>query len=192
MIYNIDKNNRIAYLKFILEDFEEVDFPLETMTHLNSYLGELKEISIDYTYFDEWLSKQRVKRELDYLVIHTTATIQTAKVSSIVSYWKNNLKWSRPGYHILIKPDGSYSILFDLEYATNGVYGYNQNSIHISYIGGIDENGKPIDNRTDEQKVTLKYISDKLITKYKLEMKGHRDFPKVNKTCPCFDVKTEF
>lgn len=68
--------------------------------------------------------------------------------------------------------------------------GYNANSIHISYIGGVDANGKAVDNRTEAQKRTqirlLKRLKKQFPTAIIL---GHRDFPGVIKECPSFDVK---
>ncbi len=128
-------------------------------------------------------------REIKYLTLHCTATPQTTTVESIKNHWKNVLGWSAPGYHWLIKPDGTAVNLLPIEEVSNGVRGYNKNSIHISYIGGIDPKGKALDNRTDLQK--LRTIE--LLQKYKKMfpdaiIKGHRDFPNVQKECPSFEV----
>ncbi len=99
------------------------------------------------------------------------------------------LGWSAPGYHWLIKPDGVAVNLLPVEEVSNGVRGYNKNAIHISYIGGIDGKGKALDNRTDLQKIR----TIELLQKYKKAfpnaiIKGHRDFPNVQKECPSFEV----
>ena len=60
-----------------------------------------------------------------------------------------------PGYHFIIKPDGEAVKLLSVDEVSNGVKGFNSETINISYIGGIDKQGKPIDNRTDAQKATL-------------------------------------
>ena len=128
-------------------------------------------------------------RTIKYLAIHCTATPQTATVESIKNYWKNNLGWKNPGYHIIVKPDGSAIELLPIDKVSNGVAGFNSVTINISYIGGVDANNKPLDNRTDAQKQSLLT----LIKRYK-EMfpnaivQGHRDFG-ANKACPSFDVK---
>lgn len=129
-------------------------------------------------------------REIKYIVIHCTATAQNTLIASIQKYWKEVMKWKSPGYHHLIDKDGIVHNLSDIKIPTNGVAGYNQNSIHISYIGGVDAKGKGIDNRTPKQKEEMK----KLVVKYKAmfpkaEIKGHRDFSGVKKECPSFDVK---
>ena len=128
-------------------------------------------------------------RRIDYIVLHCTATAQTAKVSSIVRYWKENLGWKNPGYHYIIKPSGNVEQLLPIDQIANGVKGYNAHSIHISYIGGVDANGKAKDNRTLQQKCAQVNMLMKLKKQFPdAQIKGHRDFPNVHKDCPSFDV----
>lgn len=87
--------------------------------------------------------------------------------------------------------DGYIVQLLDTEKAANGVKGINQVSIHVAYIGGVDDRLHPIDNRTNEQKHSLKV----LLTVLKIDhagaiICGHRDF--APKDCPCFDAKKEY
>ena len=134
--------------------------------------------------------------------MHCTATPVDTTIESIVHYWRENLKWKNPGYHYIIHRDGEIVQINDEENISNGVKGFNKNAIHISYIGGLDKDRKPIDNRTDEQKQAL---FSKLVTlseKYPdAEILGHRDFSPDKdgdgiieyyewiKYCPAFDVK---
>lgn len=132
-------------------------------------------------------------RTIKYIAIHCTATQQSATIESIKNYWKNNLGWKNAGYHIIVKPDGSAVELMPIDKISNGVKGFNSVSINISYVGGVDIKNKPLDNRTDAQKVTLLT----LIRRYKeifpdAIVQGHRDFPNVKKDCPSFDVKKEY
>lgn len=175
-----------------LNDYLKEDETDNLPLYLKPELDELKEVSSNFKEFDNWLKLQKVNRKLKYLVIHCTATVQSAKVSSIVNYWKNTMKWKSPGYHIIIKPSGEYTILSDLQEVTNGVAGYNSTSIHISYIGGVDEKGKALDNRTWEQIRTLNHFVGRIQKRFNLEIKGHRDFPNVKKECPSFDVSKNF
>lgn len=129
-------------------------------------------------------------RDIKYIVIHCTATPQTATVASIKNYWKNTLKWKSVGYHKVINIDGSVETLASDSDVTNGVAGYNSNSLHISYIGGIDNNGKGKDTRTIEQKCALRHEIKMWKNKYpNAKILGHRDFPNVKKECPSFSVK---
>ncbi|BFO64120.1 N-acetylmuramoyl-L-alanine amidase [Chryseobacterium sp. KCF3-3] len=132
-------------------------------------------------------------RNILYIAVHCTATAQTATVSSIQNYWKNELKWKMPGYHFIIKPDGEIVELLSTSKVSNGVAGWNSKIINISYIGGIDKNGKPLDNRTDAQKSSLLKKLKELKKQFpKAVIQGHRDFPKVAKACPSFNAKKEY
>ena len=128
-------------------------------------------------------------RNIKYIVIHCTASQPNATKQSILNYWKNFLKWSTVGYHRLIDANGIIHQLAKYDQVTNGVKGYNSESIHFSYIGGIDEKGKPKDTRTPKQKESLLYLIKEARKLYpNAIIQGHRDFG-AKKACPSFDVK---
>jgi len=132
-------------------------------------------------------------RKITHLVVHCTATSQLATVASILQYWKRELGWKNPGYHILIPPDGHSVRLLDDSLVSNGVAGHNSTSLHVSYIGGIDAHGRPMDTRTVAQKVELMRI----LVRWKQAhpnaiIQGHKDFPGVKKACPSFEAKAEY
>lgn len=125
-------------------------------------------------------------------MIHCTGTVANVRTSSIINHWRNVLKWRNVGYHFLVNADGSFEQLADERVVTNGVAGYNSNSIHICYKGGV-LNGKNEDTRTEAQKKTIEVLISKMLRKYAdAEILGHRDFPNVRKDCPCFDAKKEY
>ena len=141
-------------------------------------------------------------REIKHIVIHCTATPQTATVASIQRYWREVLKWKANGYHAIIAAGGIITRLAPDEAICNGVAGFNRNALHVSYIGGVDENGKPLDNRTDAQKAALYFFVSGWAAKYPdAKIMGHRDFSRdLNrdgilqpsewaKACPSFDVR---
>ena len=141
-------------------------------------------------------------RRIDYIILHCTATPQTATVASIKRFWREVLKWKAPGYQAIIAADGTVTRLAPDEAICNGVAGFNKNSLHVSYIGGVDANGKPIDNRTGAQKAALFSVLQAWVQKYPTaKIMGHRDFSRdLNrdgilqpfewvKACPSFDVK---
>lgn len=128
-------------------------------------------------------------RKINNIVLHCTATPQNTTVESIQNYWRKTLGWKNPGYHHIIRADGSQVQLLPIEKVSNGVAGHNSDSIHISYIGGVDNKGNPVDNRTSAQIKTQK----ELLLKYhrmfpNAQLVGHRDFKNVKKACPSFDV----
>lgn len=136
-----------------------------------------------------------MKRAIKYIAIHCTATQPTATVAAIQRYWRDSLGWKSPGYHLLIEPNGTIHRLLDFNGIANGVRGFNKESIHISYIGGVDKNGKPVDNRTAVQKEAILLCIKEVIEwsdNKCLIIQGHRDFPNAKKACPCFDAKAEY
>lgn len=136
-----------------------------------------------------------MKRPIKYIAIHCTATQQTANVAAIQRYWRDSLGWNAPGYHLLIEPNGTIHQLLDFNGIANGVRGFNKDSVHISYIGGINKDGKATDNRTDAQKKSILECIDRVIEwsdNKCLIIQGHRDFPNVKKACPSFDAKAEY
>lgn len=138
----------------------------------------------------ELIRNSTITRNVTRLIYHCTATTQTATVEAITRYWREKLKWKSPGYHILIKPDGSWTYLQNFNHLSNGVAGYNSTSINISYIGGIDSKGKAIDNRTSEQIRIMDAIY--FLIKEKLPnitFHGHNEFS--SKACPSYNVKKD-
>lgn len=143
-------------------------------------------------------------RNIKYIFVHCTASQQTATVQQILKEFTQR-GWRIPGYHYIVDPKGMLTQLVAEDIASNGVKGYNAESINVAYIGGIDSKKKAIDNRTPEQKKTLLNILTRLKQKYpNAIIMGHRDIsPDKNhngivdpweriKECPCFNAKTEY
>ena len=127
-------------------------------------------------------------RKINYIVCHCTATDQDATVKAIKNFWKNNLGWKNPGYHFIIEKNGIIHNLQPIDKLSNGVRGYNANSIHVAYIGG-----RLIDDRTPQQKASMRSVVKVMQSMFPdAKVQGHRDFPNVSKACPRFDAKNEF
>lgn len=136
-----------------------------------------------------------MKRSIKFIAIHCTATQPNATVAAIQRHWKDTLGWKSPGYHLLIETNGTIHRLLPFDGVANGVKGFNNHSVHISYIGGITKEGKPVDNRTAAQKEAILLCIKEVIEwsdNKCLIIQGHRDFPNANKACPCFDAKAEY
>ena len=98
-----------------------------------------------------------------------------------------------PGYHFIILPNGEAVPLLPIEQVSNGVAGFNSVLINIAYLGGVDANNKPLDNRTFAQRVTLLKLLTDLKKKFPTAIiQGHKDFPNVKKACPSFDAKKAY
>lgn len=143
-------------------------------------------------------------RDIKYIVVHCTAGREAQTVEQVKAAFKAR-GWKNPGYHYLIDRNGHIHNLLDESGVANGAQGYNQNGIHISWMGGVDANLKPVDNRTVVQKIMLKTLVKRMMKKYpKAKVCGHRDLsPDLNrdgkitpnewtKACPCFDVREEY
>jgi N-acetylmuramoyl-L-alanine amidase len=132
-------------------------------------------------------------RQLRNIVVHCTASPQTTTVESILRYWRETLGWKSVGYHVIVKANGEPVVLATDDKVVNGVAGHNSVSLHISYIGGIDFKGRPLDNRTVAQKATMEGVIRNWLKKYPgLRVMGHRDFLTPGsgwKDCPSFDAK---
>jgi N-acetylmuramoyl-L-alanine amidase len=134
------------------------------------------------------IDSSNITRRVTRLVFHCTATQQTATVEGILRHWKNNLGWKNPGYHIIVKPDGSWTQLQDFNMIANGVANINSTSLHISYIGGVDSKGRAVDNRTEKQREVFETVYRHFKAKMpNLTFHGHYEFS--NKACPSYNVK---
>ena len=142
-------------------------------------------------------------RTIKYIAVHCTASSQLATVKELLLEFQRR-GWKNPGYHY-VGADGTITQLLDEEGVSNGVRGYNSVLVNVAYIGGIDTEGKAVDNRTPEQKASLLKLLGMLHKKYPTAtIQGHRDFsPDLNrngiiepnefiKACPCFDAKKEY
>lgn len=136
-------------------------------------------------------------RKIERIFVHCTASSQKWGVKDLQAEFKAK-GWKNPGYHYVVTADGVVHQMLGEELVSNGVQGYNSTSINVAYVGGIDCKVKPIDNRTDAQKASLKNILTQLKKKYpKATIMGHRDIwgsdkSKWKKWCPCFNAKEEY
>jgi N-acetyl-anhydromuramyl-L-alanine amidase AmpD len=142
-------------------------------------------------------------RNITNIIIHCTAGSQSQTIADLRNWWRKGMGWKNVGYHWVVEADGKATRLAEDSQITNGVAGFNRNAIHISWFGGITKDLKPIDNRTDAQKESLKDLVEAYKRKYpKARVRGHRDFSadknkngiiEANewvKNCPAFDVAT--
>lgn len=136
-------------------------------------------------------------RKIERIFVHCTAGSQRQSIEDLKAEFR--LKgWKYPGYHYVVDINGGIHQLLAIELVSNGVKGYNSSAINVAYMGGIDSHGKPVDNRTEAQKVALKSLLIELHRQYPdAQIMGHRDIwgsdpKKWKKWCPCFDAKSEY
>ena len=146
-------------------------------------------------------------RKINRIFVHCTASWQTATIEDLKKEFKDK-GWKNPGYHWVIFPCGKIVQMLDEAKVANGVKNYNQSSIHVAWVGGIELRNEKIvsvDNRTLSQKAALFDWLTKLKLKYRdAQIMGHRDIsPDLNhngvidpweriKDCPCFDAMEEY
>jgi N-acetylmuramoyl-L-alanine amidase len=107
-----------------------------------------------------------------------------------ITEWHKARGFRTIGYHFVIRRDGTIENGRPLAEIGAHVEGYNANSIGICMVGGVSETGKSENNYEPKQWETLKALLARLHREFPAaEIKGHRDFPKVAKDCPCFDVR---
>lgn len=135
-------------------------------------------------------TKDRVKT--DFIVIHCSATSEKQNFGAAdINKWHRAKGWACIGYHYVIKRDGTIEEGRKESQVGAHVQNWNEVSLGICMIGGVDADdvNKAEDNFTPEQYASLKELLERMKEKYpKAKIQGHRDFPKVAKACPCFDV----
>lgn len=143
-------------------------------------------------------------RNIRYIILHCTAAPQNQSTEEMFNYWKNHNGWKSAGYHYDILPNGIVEQYTELDQIANGVAGYNSNSIHICYKGGIDSKGRPVDNRTEAQVKSQLMLLEYFTKLYpNAIVLGHRDFSTDTngngiidkwewiKSCPSYDVRDD-
>ncbi|WP_127846214.1 peptidoglycan recognition protein family protein [Psychroflexus aestuariivivens] len=160
--------------------------------------------------------------QIKYIVIHCTAGFKNAE--AVQDYFtrpksKGGRGWRTGGYNRIVEEDGTIKKMYPFSRITNGVLGYNAESLHISYVGGLNyeefKEGNFIaeDTRTDAQKIAIEQCIIEAIEwlqengkdiYHDLMILGHRDFSNDKdgsgviesweriKECPCFDAIPEY
>jgi N-acetylmuramoyl-L-alanine amidase len=134
----------------------------------------------------------KVRASTDYIAVHCSATGPKQNIGAAdIDKWHRAKGWKCIGYHYVIKRDGTVEEGRDDSTIGAHVENWNSVSVGICMVGGVDANDikKAVNNFTPEQFDSLKTLLQKLKVKYpKAKIQGHRDFPKVAKACPSFDV----
>lgn len=142
-------------------------------------------------------------RKIDSIIVHCSATKAGLDFSAAdIDRWHRERGFNSIGYHYIVCLDGKIEKGRDVLLMGAHCKGWNERSIGICYIGGLDKNGLPADTRTNAQKRVLYQLIMDLQKEYGiLQVLGHRDTsPDLNgdgviepyeyvKSCPCFNVK---
>lgn len=133
-----------------------------------------------------YLEKNNVK----YIVVHCSATMPGQDCNArIINDWHAQRGWQMIGYHYVILPNGIVEHGRPLFYQGAHVKGYNNCSVGVCYVGGLNAEGVTADTRTDAQTRAMYDLLHLLKLKFPgAKIVGHRDLDK-GKACPCFDAK---
>ena len=135
-------------------------------------------------------------RPVNTIVIHCSDTPEGRPVSvETIRRWHLDRGWRDIGYHYVIDLDGNVHEGRPIGQIGAHVRGHNTGTIGICYVGGVTNDGRlaPKDTRTPAQVEALRSLVAELAETYPgiMTVKGHRDFPRVAKACPCFDAQPE-
>lgn len=132
-------------------------------------------------------------RTITLIIVHCSAnrTGSALRMADIDSY-HCSLGWIGCGYHYVIPTDGTIEPGRPEEMVGAHCKNHNRHSIGVCYIGGLSVDGKPMDTRTEAQRIALRGLLERLHRNYPNALiVGHRDL-EPQKTCPCFDVANEY
>lgn len=133
------------------------------------------------------------RKETKFIVVHCSATKPSHNFeASDIRRMHLQRGWLDIGYHVVITRSGDVQSGRDIEAIGAHVEGFNAVSVGVCLIGGVSEKDvkTPESNFTAEQFKALKTVLKSLKEMYpQAVILGHRDFPKVAKACPSFDVK---
>lgn len=128
----------------------------------------------------------------DYIVVHCSATAPGMDIGRAdIDRWHRAKGWNGIGYHFVIRRDGTIETGRPRDAIGAHVENWNAVSLGICMAGGVAANGATAENNfTQDQWVSLTALLKELQEVYpKATIQGHRDFPRVAKACPSFDVK---
>ncbi len=129
-------------------------------------------------------------RKITMLIIHCAATRPKQAIGARdIDIWHKRRGWRGIGYHYVIRRDGKIEKGRPIGEVGAHATGFNQSSIGICLVGGIDDTGKPESNYTPAQWNALKELVSTLKAAYNIPSKniiGHNQVS--NKACPCFNV----
>lgn len=133
-----------------------------------------------------------MKRTIQMIVIHCSAT-RCNRPYTVAQLYHDHVEvnhWRYIGYHYYIRRDGTVVATRPLERMGAHAKGWNAHSIGICYEGGLDEQGRVADTRTEAQKKAMAELIGQLKFQFPTitQVLGHRDLPGVQKACPCFDA----
>ena len=151
-------------------------------------------------------------RPINRIILHCSASMEGIDLTGqdILRMHTNPVSqggrgWKNPGYHYVIRLNGKVDQILPESRIANGVKGYNADSVHVCYIGGLmkKEQGKgksekslpaklvPANTMTPKQRAAIVALLLDLHEKFpQAKLYGHNQL--AAKACPSFKVREEF
>ena len=130
-------------------------------------------------------------RKIKRIVVHCTDTRPSVSVDHVMQIFKQR-GWRNPGYHYLVKPDGSVVPILPEAEIANGAKGYNSTSIHVAYIGGRNASNRNECTLTLAQNEALFTLCRDLLGRYPgAELVSHYELNPM-KGCPLFNARKNY
>lgn len=125
----------------------------------------------------------------DAIFVHCAATKAGMDIGAReIRQWHKEKGWLDIGYHFVIRRDGTLETGRPIDAVGSHVQGWNERSIGICLVGGIDDSGKFKANFTPIQMSTLKNLLAEMKLEYpQADIKAHHDV--APKACPSFDLQ---
>jgi len=133
------------------------------------------------------------RKKTDFIAVHCSATRPSMDIGVVdIRKWHRAQGWEDIGYHYVIRRNGKLEKGRAESLVGSHVKGFNAVSIGVCLVGGVaqDDFTKAENNFTPAQFATLRELLANLKGRFpQAVIQGHRDFPKVAKACPSFDVR---
>lgn len=130
------------------------------------------------------------RKKTDYIVIHCSATRPEMNIGvNEIDQWHKDRGFSMIGYADVIRRNGTIEQGRDINAVGAHVKGYNDISVGICLVGGVDKKNRAENNFTSEQFKALKSLLRFYKVKFpKAMIIGHNELDR-NKDCPSFNVQ---
>lgn len=131
-------------------------------------------------------------QDVKWLVVHCSASRCNRPFTVERLIETGRQRFGQPSYHYYVRRNGN--VVPILPESVQGVHavGYNHCSIAVCYEGGLDENGKAADTRTELQKASLYELLKQLRRDYpQARIIGHYELG-AKKDCPCYPASKEY
>lgn len=129
------------------------------------------------------------RQSTDAIFVHCSATKASQDVGvREIRQWHKEQGWLDVGYHYIIRRDGTIEAGRDEGAVGSHARGYNNTSVGVCLVGGIDAKGKPEANFTDAQMESLRALLGELKARYPdAAIMAHHDV--APKACPSFNLQ---